>query len=420
MKTVIVNGSPQGNDSITLYTMLYIEKNFPEIEFEILNPGRQIRKMEQDFTACRASLEGADLIIFCYPVYTFLVPSQLHRFIELMKENGVNVEGKAATQVTTSLHFYDITAHRFIEENCRDLGLKYVRGLSADMEDLLKEKGRKEALDFFMFVLWNMGQKETSSNTHKVALVADLTGDDGTLKAMIDRFMEQDGMEVTFTDIAEFEFAGGCLGCFNCAADGKCIYKDGFDSFLREHIQSADATVYAFTIKDHSMGYRFKVFDDRQFCNGHRTVTMGKPVGYLVSGDLEKEENLKTLIESRAQVGGNFLAGVAVSGPEADAGIDTLAATLKYALEHDYQPPANFYGIGGMKIFRDLIYQMRGLMKADHKFYKEHGFYDFPQKRKGRIIGMYAVGALMRNKKLKKKMGGRMTEGMIMPYKKVL
>ena len=32
--------------------------------------------------------------------------------------------------------------------------------------------------------------------------------------------------------------------------------------------------------------------------------------------------------------------------------------------------PANFYGVGGMKIFRDLIYVMQGLMKADHKFYK--------------------------------------------------
>ena len=36
-----------------------------------------------------------------------------------------------------------------------------------------------------------------------------------------------------------------------------------------------------------------------------------------------------------------------------------------------------------MKIFRDLIYVMcRGMMKADHKFYKEHGIYDFPYKQK--------------------------------------
>ena len=73
-----------------------------------------------------------------------------------------------------------------------------------------------------------------------------------------------------------------------------------------------------------------------------------------------------------------------------------------------------------MKIFRDLIYQMQGLMREDHRFYKKHGFYDFPQKRRGRIIGMYLVGGLMNSKKLKKKMGGRMTKGMLMPYRKVV
>lgn len=73
-----------------------------------------------------------------------------------------------------------------------------------------------------------------------------------------------------------------------------------------------------------------------------------------------------------------------------------------------------------MKIFRDLIYVMRGMMKADHKFYKAHGQYDFPQKQKGRIIGMYLVGWMLSSKAIQKKIGPRMTEGMLLPYKKVL
>ena len=59
-------------------------------------------------------------------------------------------------------------------------------------------------------------------------------------------------------------------------------------------------------------------------------------------------------------------------------------------------------------------------MKEDHRFYKAHGFYDFPQKRKGTTLAMYLVGGLMKNKKLSAKMGSKMTEGMILPYKKVL
>ena len=63
---------------------------------------------------------------------------------------------------------------------------------------------------------------------------------------------------------------------------------------------------------------------------------------------------------------------------------------------------------------------MQGMMKEDHRFYKEHGFYDFPQKRKGTILGMYLVGAMMTNKKLRRKLENKMTEGMLMPYKKIL
>lgn len=462
MKIAVLNGSPAGKDSITLQTVEYLKRCFPEHEYEIIHVGRQIKSIEKDFSGSGAALEKAELIIFCYPVYTFLVPAQLHRFIELIKENGIDLSGKYATQISTSKHFYDMTAHRFISDNCADLKLRYIRGLSADMEDLLKEKGREEAKAFFRFVLWSMekgffeGAADSVANNVskcvaesagngaasggvefqpvmasavpknetdglRVALVTDLDPDDppAALIAMIDRFVNRLPGTCEIVNLREFPFKGGCLGCFNCASDGKCIYKDGFDDFLRQHINSADAVVYAYTIRDHSMGYRFKLYDDRQFCNGHRTVTMGKPVGYLVDGNLDAEENLKVLMEARAQVGGNFLSGVATDMSDPDRETDRMAETLVYAARNHYTPPQNFYGVGGRKIFRDLIYEMQGLMKEDHRFYKKHGFYDdFPQKKKGRIIAMHFVSAMMKNEKIRSKVS--MTDGMLMPYKKVL
>jgi hypothetical protein len=191
---------------------------------------------------------------------------------------------------------------------------------------------------------------------------------DRQLQDMIDRFQAVLPYESRVTDISSYPIKGGCLGCFHCASSGKCIYNDGFDDFLRNHIQTADAIVYAFTIKDHSMGSLFKMYDDRQFCNGHRTVTMGMPIGYLISGNYPAEENLRMVIEGRSEVGGNFLAGVACDEIDPDGEIDKLAARLSYAMEQKLVMPRNFYGVGGMKIFRDLIWLMRGLMKADHRF----------------------------------------------------
>ena len=156
MKIAVINGSPKGKYSITLQTIRYLELKYPKHEFRILNAGQKIKALEKSFDEAEELLTSSDAIIFSYPVYTFLAPSQLHRFIELTKESGVDLSGIYATQITTSKHFYDVTAHKYIEENVLDLGMRYIRGLSADMEDLLTEKGREDAEKFFDRFLWSV------------------------------------------------------------------------------------------------------------------------------------------------------------------------------------------------------------------------------------------------------------------------
>ena len=159
MKIAVINGSPKGKFSVTLQTVLYLEKKFPEHEFSVLHAGQQIKSLEKNFTKAKELIESSDAVLFSYPVYTFFAPAQLHRFIELMKSNNVNTENKFATQITTSKHFYDVTAHKYIEENALDMGMKYIRGLSADMEDLLAEKGQKDAEKFFERFIWAVTEK---------------------------------------------------------------------------------------------------------------------------------------------------------------------------------------------------------------------------------------------------------------------
>ena len=119
-------------------------------------------------------------------------------------------------------------------------------------------------------------------------------------------------------------------------------------------------------------------------------------------------------------MGGNFLCGVATDEVNTDAAIDALAEKMAWAMDNHHTQPKNFLGVGGMKIFRDLIWLMQGLMREDHRFFKSHGQYDFPQKSRGRMWMMYLVGFMMGNKTLQKKAGGKMTQGMLMPYNKVL
>lgn len=442
MKIAVINGSPKGKYSITLQTVRYLERKFPECEFAVLHAGQTIRALERDFKPARELLASAEAVIFAYPVYTFLAPSQLHRFIELMKADGVDMTDKYATQITTSKHFYDVTAHKYVEENVLDLGMRYIRGLSADMEDLLTEGGRSDAEKFFERFLWSVNEgvytksegargeftpvaatvPEASSGEKKnrdIVIITDEVDADSNLSKMIERFRAVFGYTTRVVNISEYSFSGGCLGCFRCAVSEKCVYKDGFDSFLRDNIQKADAIVYAFTVRDHSMGSRFKMYDDRNFCNGHRTVTVGMPVGYIVSGAYSAEHNLRTVVEARCETGGNYLSGVATDERDPGAAVDMMARSLSFALETRHTTPRNFYGVGGMKIFRDLIYQMRGMMRADHKFYKKAGIYDFPQKKWLASMKMYLVGLLLSNEKILAKMGNKMNEGMLMPYEQM-
>ena len=443
MKILVLNASPKGAQSTTVHTALYLQALHPEHTFTFLPVGQRIRAYEKDFAPVRTALEEADLVLFCYPVYTFIAPSQLHRLMELIKADGVDLSGKLASQITTSKHFYDVTAHRWLEENCCDLGMRIIRGLSADMEDLLSARGQEEARMFFDQLVFSCAhgpfvapsprapRRDTpvyrpvlpaaaKTRDRDVVIVTNCADDDENLAGMIADFRAALPCESRVVNIRQFPFDGGCLGCFGCAITGKCVYKDGFDDFLRNTIQSADGFVYAFTISDHYTHSSFKCFDDRQFCNGHRTVTHGKPIAYLISGDYRYESNLQMIVEGRAEVGGNYLCGVATDEGDTTAALEGLAENLTFAMDHSLRRPANFYGVGGMKIFRDLIYVMQGLMKADHKFYKAHGIYDFPQKQHARIWQMRLVGALLAVPSIQRKAKGKMTEAMIGPYRHVV
>ena len=80
MNILVVNGSPKGKYSITLQTVRYWQILYPQHSFTELHAGQRIKALEKDFAPALEALQKADLILFSYPVYTFLAPYQLHRF----------------------------------------------------------------------------------------------------------------------------------------------------------------------------------------------------------------------------------------------------------------------------------------------------------------------------------------------------
>jgi multimeric flavodoxin WrbA len=109
-----LNGSPKGDISVTMQYIDYIQQQFPQHELDIHNISQRIKKLESDEAAFQVVIDAvreADGIIWGFPLYLLLVPSQYKRFIELIWERDVAdaFAGKYATVLTTSIHFYDHT-----------------------------------------------------------------------------------------------------------------------------------------------------------------------------------------------------------------------------------------------------------------------------------------------------------------------
>ena len=97
MKILVINGSPKGKNSVTLQTSNYLQILHPEHEFTVLHVGQTIKSLEKDFSPVVSAIGQADLLLFSYPVYTFIAPCQLHRFLELLKSAGLNLSNKFAS-----------------------------------------------------------------------------------------------------------------------------------------------------------------------------------------------------------------------------------------------------------------------------------------------------------------------------------
>ena len=153
MKIIVLNGSPKGEDSITLQYVAYIRKHFPQHDFRIIHVSQRIKKIEGDPEAFQEIIDevrSADGVLWSFGLWVLCVPAQYMRFIELISERGMEdaFENKYAAVITTSIHFYDHTAHNYMRAVCEDLGMKYVDAISLDIIDMMKEERRREMTVF--------------------------------------------------------------------------------------------------------------------------------------------------------------------------------------------------------------------------------------------------------------------------------
>lgn len=456
MEITVLNGSPKGDVSVTMQFIELIRKKFPQHRFTIYNISQKMGRIEKDpeaFDEIIESVKGSDGVIWAFPLYYMLCHGNYKRFIEYVFEKKAEAafKDKYAAALTTSIKFYDHTAHEYIQGISDDLGMKFFGGYSALSEDFLKKDRRENFLffaeDFFraisekepLFrqfppVVWSkpayspkVASKKISVNEKKVLIVTDEKPGDYNLRKMTARFADCFKEEIETLNINDIDILGGCQGCMKCAYDNRCAYegKDGYIDLFNSKIKTADILIFAGSVKDRYLSSRWKTFFDRSFFNTHIPFLQDKQLGFIISGPLAQLPNLRKMLEAYPpmQLGNctGFVTDESGDAAQIDAEIQSLAErSLRYA-EACYISPYQFPTIGGRKIFRDEVWSdLKPVFQSDYKMYKKLGLFDFPQKKYFRRMLNTVVYLILKIKPLRKKFYGYMKEGMIMQHKKIL
>lgn len=453
MHVLVFNGSPSGQDSVTLRFVRYLEKKHPEHTFFVEAVATKIHTLETNMEAWDELMEqvdATDLILWAFPVYVYLVPAPLKRFIELLfAREPQRMKGKYTAAISTSIHFYDTTAHDYLREIAEDLGMGYLGAWSGTAGDLLEESQRAQflcqagrflrdaeahvltqsvtvpqRLNSFAYVPKSEPEPLDTKGKRILLLTDQKPGDN--LSFMTARIQK------TFPDMEvihlwQSKILGGCLGCFQCTFDHQCVYgdRDDIKAIYNEKIAKADIVLYGANIVDRYLSARWKLFIDRRFMNNHTPFLAGKQLGVVLSGAYSGCNTLKRFLRAEAEINDGSLAGIVtdenVTSEELDKLLDQFCRDIVTKAVVGEQNPPSFDGIGGKKLFRDGMFgAMRFVFRADHAYYKAHGWYDFPQNDRKMMMKTRIAIALTNSPKVRGIIKKQMRKRMLEPYDRLL
>jgi multimeric flavodoxin WrbA len=455
MKVIVLNGSPKGDKSLSLFYAKYLMHQFTEIEFVVRHVSSKIKILEKDtekFDALVNEIRTSDAVLWVLPVYVLSVPGQVMQFYELIEQRCESrvFENKFVSVLCSSMNYFDFNAFNYIQAKTEDLNGKYYEGLSVGMFDLKKTKVRKNIKLYFSNYINYIAENRivtkrfftsdvrtynnfeynpktdsiiTTPNNYKIIIVSNSSSEDHNLNKMIEVFQQKSIGKINLINVNDIELKGGCLGCLKCSQEGTCVYNDEYEK-LKPIIKDADSIIYALKIKNRAFGSRFKLFMDRSFSNGHR-VKQSFFTGYLISGLYSNEIHAQSIVDGITYGGKSSFENNIVTDEYQDSEIITelissMFENLIINIQNDYSKPANFYGVAAHKIFRDLVYSTRSLQRADDKYYKENGLYDFPTSDyKTRVLNSL-IRLITIHKGIRKSFSRKINELMLKDLEKLL
>ena len=190
---------------------------------------------------------------------------------------------------STSIKFFDYTAHEYIHGICDDLKMNYCGYYSAHMLDLLNEAERKknealpggdslneagktplprsyQPLDYSRCIKYNNEEVKAAAQLSgkRAVIVVDTLEEGDSLEQMIRHMQSSFEPKADVIELSKIDMKGGCTGCLKCGYENICPY-DGKDEVrpTYEKVQQYDILIFAGAIKDRHLSSLWKQFYDR-------------------------------------------------------------------------------------------------------------------------------------------------------------
>jgi multimeric flavodoxin WrbA len=377
MKITVICASPNEEKSITYHHMLFLEKNITDHTFEylFLNEKGQISREENIFDI----LVFSDLIIFSYPVHTMLVPYRMMLFMKTLLNDPRSklLIGKNACQYSTSNHFFDNTALKYMKQCFETLKMNTLPGYMAKSEDLLNKDSRKNIVSYFKQMLYRHEVKnfetkiysekneilypfeyEPHLTEHKeksfVTLVYNGESYSQNLKNMILAFDNLMPNQIQLIDLSNITLQKNSMRARLRNIAFSTEEKDDYLSTYEEKLSQSKVIIYASDVEDHWFNEKFKIFEDRGFSRTGRQDNFQQAIAFIFVGSLKNERALQEYIEIKSQTCFDaYLGFINNENPNVLLSIESMIQRVSNYLENPYKSSKGFYYFSSSKLFNE-------------------------------------------------------------------
>lgn len=266
MKICVLSCSPKGETSLTLQTVKFLQKFFPEDIFEV----KLTTKVECTDDVVDAASES-DIIMILSSIFHLHVHGQMISMLDelvskLRAKIGDDINKKYFTYITSSNFIYDIGAHNYILRWAQGEKLNFLRDLSLKDDSMLTEQGQEEVYRWFKYTKETIALLKSKeipkvTSARRIAIINDGLASPELVSKISDMYKER-GCEVESFNLNDYKIAP-CNACFACYSNRVCCMKDDFVDLVDKVGTGTDMFVNVGKLRYGMLGQKFKIWTDR-------------------------------------------------------------------------------------------------------------------------------------------------------------